>query len=78
MLWFNTFFTRNVLKKSPTTTAGFEPARAKPNGFQVHLLNHSDMLSHILDIFFFITFNESVLSFNIYFYTFFKKYISFI
>ena len=28
-----------------TTTAGFEPARAEPSGFQVHLLNHSDMLS---------------------------------
>ena len=33
-----------------TTTAGFEPARAKPNGFQDHLLNHSDTLS-IFNIF---------------------------
>lgn len=28
-----------------TTAAGFEPTRAKPSGFQVHLLNHSDTLS---------------------------------
>ena len=28
-----------------TTAAGFEPARAEPNGFLVHLLNHSDTLS---------------------------------
>lgn len=27
------------------TAAGFEPTRAKPSGFQVHLLNHSDKLS---------------------------------
>ena len=27
------------------TTAGFEPARAKPNRFLVCLLNHSDKLS---------------------------------
>ena len=30
---------------SSTTAAGFEPARAKPNRFQVCLLNRSDMLS---------------------------------
>ena len=24
------------------TLTGFEPARAEPSGFQVHLLNHSD------------------------------------
>ena len=30
-----------------TTTAGFEPARAKPNRFLVCLLNHSDKLSCI-------------------------------
>ena len=29
-----------------TTAAGFEPARAEPNAFRVHLLNHSDTLSH--------------------------------
>ena len=29
-----------------TTAAGIEPARAEPNGFQVHLLNHSDTLSY--------------------------------
>ena len=28
-----------------TTVAGFEPARTMCNGFQVHLLNHSDILS---------------------------------
>ena len=30
---------------SNSTSAGFEPARAKPNGFQVRLLNHSDTMS---------------------------------
>ena len=34
-----------VLKE--TTSAGFEPARAQPNGFQVHLLNRSDTMSSI-------------------------------
>ena len=38
MILLNQFY----LKK--TTTAGFEPAQAMPNGFQVRLLNHSDML----------------------------------
>ena len=28
-----------------TTPRGFEPLRAEPNGFRVHLLNHSDTLS---------------------------------
>ena len=28
-----------------STTTGFEPVRVIPNGFQVHLLNHSDILS---------------------------------
>ena len=28
-----------------STAVGFEPTRAMPNGFQVHLLNHSDKLS---------------------------------
>ena len=27
------------------TPTGFEPARAEPNGFQVHRLNHSAMVS---------------------------------
>ena len=41
--WFPaTALCRKVLK---TTAAGFEPARAEPNGFLVHLLNHSDTLS---------------------------------
>ena len=29
-----------------TTAKGFEPSRAEPNGFRVHLLNHSDTLSY--------------------------------
>ena len=33
------------IKEEKTTTAGFEPARAKPNRFLVCLLNHSDKLS---------------------------------
>ena len=40
----------NITKKDleKTTTAGFEPARAKPNRFLVCLLNHSDkfLLNH--------------------------------
>ncbi len=28
-----------------TESAGFEPTRAKPNGFQVHHLNHLGQLS---------------------------------
>ena len=28
-----------------TTAKGFEPSRAEPNGFLVHLLNHSDTVS---------------------------------
>ncbi|OMP04979.1 hypothetical protein COLO4_09149 [Corchorus olitorius] len=35
-------FTKNS-QKMKTSTAGFEPARAKPNRFQVCLLNHSDI-----------------------------------
>ena len=31
--------------RGDTTAAGFEPARAEPNGFRVRLLNHSDTLS---------------------------------
>ena len=27
------------------TTKGFEPSRAEPSGFLVHLLNHSDTVS---------------------------------
>ena len=29
----------------PSTPRGFEPLRAEPNGFLVHLLNHSDTVS---------------------------------
>ena len=32
--------------KTKTTARGFEPLRAEPNGFRVHLLNRSDTLSH--------------------------------
>ena len=39
------FNRRMELKRIKTTTAGFEPARAKPNRFLVCLLNHSDKLS---------------------------------
>jgi hypothetical protein len=28
-----------------TTPTGFEPARVEPNGFQVHRLNHSAIVS---------------------------------
>ena len=31
--------------KRKSTPVGFEPTRAEPNGFQVHLLNHSDTVS---------------------------------
>ena len=31
--------------KEETTARGFEPLRAEPNGFRVHLLNRSDTLS---------------------------------
>ena len=29
------------VKKNISQSAGFEPARGNPNGFQVHRLNHS-------------------------------------
>ena len=32
------------------TPRGFEPLRAEPNGFLVHLLNHSDTVSWTLSI----------------------------
>ena len=34
-----------VMVLRDTTSAGFEHARAEPNGFQVHLLNRSDTMS---------------------------------
>ena len=41
----------DMLTPTPTTqksvSAGLEPARAKPNRFQVYLLNHSDTMSYI-------------------------------
>ena len=33
------------MEPSQPTARGFEPLRAEPNGFLVHLLNHSDTLS---------------------------------
>ena len=36
-----------TIKRQKSTAAGFEPARAEPNAFRVHLLNHSDTLSHL-------------------------------
>jgi hypothetical protein len=36
--------------KSRSTTAGFEPARAKPKRFLIFLLNHSDKLPVTLDV----------------------------
>ena len=35
-----------IMVLKDTTSAGFEPARAEPNGFQVHLLNRSDTMSY--------------------------------
>ena len=35
-----------IMVLKDTTSTGFEPARAEPNGFQVHLLNHSDTMSY--------------------------------
>ena len=32
----------NITYNNKPTAAGFEPTRAEPSGFQVHLLNHSD------------------------------------
>ena len=32
-------------EKRQTTPRGFEPLRAEPNGFLVHLLSHSDTVS---------------------------------
>ena len=36
--------TNTIAPTYKTTAAGFEPARAEPSGFRVHLLNHSDKL----------------------------------
>jgi hypothetical protein len=35
----------NTANGTRTTARGFEPLRAEPNEFRVHLLNHSDTLS---------------------------------
>ena len=36
---------RPAVRNKASTARGFEPLRAEPNGFRVHLLNHSDTLS---------------------------------
>ena len=36
---------RNAIDKINATARGFEPLRAEPNGFRVHLLNRSDTVS---------------------------------
>ena len=45
----NLDFTPKAEKKNPAkvkpTPKGFEPSRAEPSGFLVHLLNHSDTVS---------------------------------
>ena len=37
-----------AMAKTTTTPRGFEPLRAEPYGFLVHLLNHSDTVSIII------------------------------
>ena len=37
------------MRKREATPRGFEPLRAEPNGFLVHLLNHSDTVSYGYD-----------------------------
>ena len=39
------FAGRRAGMQTKTTARGFEPLRAEPNGFRVHLLNRSDTLS---------------------------------
>ena len=39
------FWTLYCFVHAKATAKGFEPSRAEPNGFLVHLLNHSDTLS---------------------------------
>ena len=40
------FVHQNKVKKKRSLRTGFEPVRAEPNGFRVHLLNHSDIAAH--------------------------------
>ena len=40
--------------KKGTVAAGFEPTRAGPSGFQVHLLNHSDKRPALITFYFYI------------------------
>ena len=42
---FQTLVTSEIPIDMKTTPVGFEPTRAEPNGFLVHLLNHSDTVS---------------------------------
>jgi hypothetical protein len=44
--WSNLHSTQKKEKKS--STAGFEPAQAKPNRFRVCLLNHSDISTYVI------------------------------
>jgi hypothetical protein len=43
--WLSTYAALASCSGTRTTARGFEPLRAEPNGFRVHLLNHSDTLS---------------------------------
>ena len=40
-------FIYQLINQKKTHTTGFEPVRGDPNGFQVHLLNHSDKCAYI-------------------------------
>ena len=42
---FSTSVIFYMMEQKKTSSVGFEPTRAEPNGFQVHLLNHSDMMT---------------------------------
>jgi hypothetical protein len=41
------FWPNDTTQSESPTPRGFEPLRAEPNGFLVHLLNHSDTVSHV-------------------------------
>ena len=38
----STLHCTTIIETKKSTAAGFEPTRAEPNGFRVHLLSHSD------------------------------------
>jgi hypothetical protein len=54
----NCVFERKRIAKKKSSTAGFEPARAKPNRFQVCLLNHSDISTDFVEILTWFTVNS--------------------